>query len=213
MKQPGLFLELDSWTNWATDGEEPCLDWWPRSWWSLWAPWSYVEMGETTEGQTPLQHSTDLSFMLLWPNSILSSVKTHENTLGIYKKAPKGPSDCEKQYSLVWWTSITSIMFEVNQLCSSAAEYHPSSKVCCISSCCGAVSQRQGLIRVEEKLNAPKYWDSLNENPVQSVQNLRLAEGSPSNRTMTLNTQQEWLIDNSVNICEWPSHSLRLNPI
>ncbi len=26
------------------------------------------------------------------------------------------------------------------------------------------------------------------------------AEGSPSNRTMTINTQQEWLIDNSVNV-------------
>ncbi len=42
---------------------------------------------------------------------------------------------------------------------------------------------------------------------VQSIQNLRRAEGSPSNRTMTLNTQQEWLIDNSVNVLEWPSHS------
>ncbi len=30
------------------------------------------------------------------------------------------------------------------------------------------------FIRVEEKLNAPKYRDSLNENPVQSIQNLRL---------------------------------------
>ncbi len=29
-------------------------------------------------------------------------------------------------------------------------------------------------LRVEEKLNAPKYRDSLNENPVQSIQNLRL---------------------------------------
>ncbi len=28
--------------------------------------------------------------------------------------------------------------------------------------------------RIEEKLNAPKYWDSLYENPVQSIQNLRL---------------------------------------
>ncbi len=36
-------------------------------------------------------------------------------------------------------------------------------------------------------------------------------EGSPSNRTMTLSTQQEWLIDNSVNVLEWPSHSLGLN--
>ncbi len=32
----------------------------------------------------------------------------------------------------------------------------------------------KGHFRVEEKLNAPKYWDSLNENPVQSIQNLRL---------------------------------------
>ncbi len=30
---------------------------------------------------------------------------------------------------------------------------------------------------------------------------------------MTLRTQQEWLIDNSVNVFEWPSHSLGLNPV
>ncbi len=58
-----------------------------------------------------------------------------------------------------------------------------------------------------------KYWDSLNENPVQSIQNLRRAEGSPSNRTMNLNTQHEWLKGNSVNVLEWPSHSLGLNPV
>ncbi len=32
-------------------------------------------------------------------------------------------------------------------------------------SCCGR------LVRWEEKLNALKYWDSFNENPVQSIQN------------------------------------------
>ncbi len=32
----------------------------------------------------------------------------------------------------------------------------------------------EGLVRVEKKLSAPKYWDNLNENPVQSIQNLRL---------------------------------------
>ncbi len=37
----------------------------------------------------------------------------------------------------------------------------------------------------------------MNENPVQSIQNLRRAESLPSNRTMDLNTQQEWLIDNN----------------
>ncbi len=78
---------------------------------------------------------------------------------------------------------------------------------------CFSAAGTEGLIRVEEKLNAPKYWDNLNENPIQSIQNLRLGRGSPSNRTMNLNTQQEWLKGNSVNVLEWPSHSLRLYPI
>ncbi len=83
-----------------------------------------------TEGQTSLQHFTDLGFMLVWTNPILSSVKMHETHLELANKAPNGSSDPEKQDSLVWWTSIPSIMFEGNQLCSSPAEYHPKSKVC-----------------------------------------------------------------------------------
>ncbi len=39
---------------------------------------------------------------------------------------------------------------------------------------CFSAAGTEGHIRVEEKLNAPKYWDSLNENPVQSIQKLRL---------------------------------------
>jgi transposase len=43
-------------------------------------------------------------------------------------------------------------------------------------------------------------------------------EGSPSNRTTTLSTQSrqhrsEWLRDESLNVIEWPSLSLDLNPI
>ncbi len=51
------------------------------------------------------------------------------------------------------------------------------------------------------------------ERLVRVLKKLRRAEGLPSNRTMDLNTQQEWLIDNSVNVLEWPSQSLSLNPI
>ncbi len=54
-----------------------------------------------TEGQTSLQQSTDLGFMAVWPNSILSSVKTHENTLGLCRKAPKELSDAEKKNYMV----------------------------------------------------------------------------------------------------------------
>ncbi len=117
----------------------------------------------------------------LWPDSILSSVKIHENTLGICKNAPKGPLDSEKQNYLVWWTSILSIIFEGNQLCSSPAQYHPKSKVCW----CVFFSGRDWGTRHSKK----------------------------SSMTMTLCTQQEWLIYNSVNVHEWPSHSQSLNPI
>ncbi len=39
---------------------------------------------------------------------------------------------------------------------------------------CFSEAGTEGLIRVEEKLNAPKYWENLNENLVQSIQNLWL---------------------------------------
>ncbi len=39
------------------------------------------------------------------------------------------------------------------------------------------------------------------------------AEGLPSNRTVTLSTQQKRLIRNAENVLEWPRQSLGLNPI
>ncbi len=39
---------------------------------------------------------------------------------------------------------------------------------------CFSAAGTEGLVREKEKLNAPKYRESLNENPVQSIQNLRL---------------------------------------
>ncbi len=152
---------------------------------------------------------------LCWCGQMQSSLQwRHVKTT--WKKAPNGLSDSEKQEYLVWWTSILSIMFEGNSSAHHMQSIIP--KVKCAGGSlmlwsCSSAAGTEGLIRVEEKLNAPKYWDSLNENLVQSIQNLRRAEGSPSNRTMDLNTQQEWLIHNSVNVFEWPSHSLSLNPI
>ncbi len=78
---------------------------------------------------------------------------------------------------------------------------------------CFSEAGTEGLNRVEEMLNTQKYRDGLNENIVQSIQNLRRPEGLPSNRTMDVNTQKKWLKDNSVNVLEWPSQSLSLNPI
>ncbi len=59
--------------------------------------------------------------------------------------------------------------------------------------------------------------DILDENLLQSAQDLNWAEGLPSNKTMTLSTTakitKEWLHNNSVTVLEWPSQSPDLNPI
>ncbi len=77
---------------------------------------------------------------------------------------------------------------------------------------CFSVAETEGLVRVEEKLSAPKYW-ALMKTKSRAFRTSDWAEGSTSKRTMTLSTQQQWLIDNSVNVLEWPSHSLGLNAI
>jgi len=75
---------------------------------------------------------------------------------------------------------------EETRHCSSPAQQRPNSggsNIVC-------VFQREGLgglVRVEEKLNTVNYGGILSEDLVQSTQNW--AEGSPSNRTMTLSTQ------------------------
>ncbi len=48
-------------------------------------------------------------------------------------------------------------------------------------------------LRIEEKLSAPKYWDSLNENPVQSIQNLRQGRRfNDPKHTSSVACRQHW---------------------
>ncbi len=70
---------------------------------------------------------------------------------------------------------------------------------------CFSAAGTEGLVRVEEKLNAPKYWDywALMKTQSRAFWTLDWAEGSPSNRTMTLSTQQEWFIHNAVNVLSY----------
>ena len=74
-----------------------------------------------------------------------------------------------------------------------------------------------GLVRVEGKLIAANYRDVLNENLVQSTQDLRLGWRvifqQDHYSKHTARTTQEWLRDNSINVLEWPSQSPSLNPI
>uniref|UniRef100_A0A9J8AJQ7 Tc1-like transposase DDE domain-containing protein n=1 Tax=Cyprinus carpio carpio TaxID=630221 RepID=A0A9J8AJQ7_CYPCA len=74
-------------------------------------------------------------------------------------------------------------------------------------------------LQVEGTLSAAKYRDSLNENPVQSIQKLRLDADFIFQQDLapahTAKSTKIWLNDhdNSVNVLEWPSQSLGLNSV
>ena len=73
------------------------------------------------------------------------------------------------------------------------------------------------LVRMKGKMNAQKYRDILDDNLLQSAQNLRLGlkftfqqDNDPKH---TAKPTQEWLWDKSLNVLELPSQSPDLNPI
>ncbi len=115
--------------------------------------------------------------MAVWQDSILSSGKTHENTLGMCKKHLKDPQTLRNK---ILWSDESQFQTSCLKETSSAHYLQRTiPKVRCAGSSlmlwgCFSAAVTERLIRVEENLNAPKYWDSLNENLVQSIQNLRL---------------------------------------
>ena len=85
-------------------------------------------------------------------------------------------------------------------------------------SCCGDVSAAGigRLVMIKEKMNGGKYRKILDENLLQSTQDLRLGrrftfqqENDPKH---TAKTTQEWLQDQSLNVLAWPSQNPDLNP-
>ncbi len=123
-----------------------------------------MEIGETYRRTniTATLHRSGLYGGVAKLNPLLS-----ENTLGIWKNK-------------ILWSD--EPQFQTSCLKETSSAHHLQStipKVKCAGSSlmlwgCFSAAGTEGLVRVEEKLNAPKYSDSLNENPVQSIQNLRL---------------------------------------
>ncbi len=88
------------------------------------------------------------------------------------------------------------------------------------ASCCGGVFSAAGtgrLVAIEGKMNAAKYRDILDENLLQSAQDLRLSRRftfqQDNDPKHTAKIMKEWLHNNSVTVLEWPSQSPDLNPI
>ncbi len=107
----------------------------------------------------------------------LFSVDTWKHTWNLQKKHLKDPQTVRNN---ILWSD--EPQFQTSCLKETSSAHHLQStnpKVKCAGSSlmlwgCFSAAGTEGNVRVEEKVNAPKYWDSLNENPVQSIQNLRL---------------------------------------
>ncbi len=73
------------------------------------------------------------------------------------------------------------------------------------------------LVAIEGKMNAAKYRDILDENLLQSAQDLRLGRRftfqQDNDPKHTAKITKEWLHNNSVTVLEWPRQSPDLNPI
>ena len=82
---------------------------------------------------------------------------------------------------------------------------------------CFSAAGTEKLVRMEGKMNGGKYRKILDEILLQSCQDLRLGKRftfqQDNDRTQTAKKMQEWLWNKSMNVLEWPSQSLDLNPI
>ena len=80
------------------------------------------------------------------------------------------------------------------------------------ASCYGDVFIGRGI---EGKMNGAKYREILDENLLQSAQDLRLGRrfSFQQDPKHTAKSTQEWLQDKSLNVLEWPSLSPDLNPV
>ncbi len=82
---------------------------------------------------------------------------------------------------------------------------------------CFSAARTGRLVAIEGKMNSAKYRDILDENLLQSAQDLRLGRRftfqQDNDPKHTAKITKEWLHNNSVTVLEWPSQSPDLNPI
>jgi hypothetical protein len=113
---------------------------------------------------------------------------------------------------ILWSDKTKTELFGLN------AKRHAWRKAGIIIPCgCFSAAGTGRLVRIEGKMNGAKYREILDENLLQSTQDLKLGRRFTFQKDIepkhTAKTMQEWLWDKSLNVLEWPSQSLDLNPI
>ncbi len=87
LEQPGLFLELASWPNWAIDGERLWLEWWQRTWWLLYLSFIIIYADQINLQKDKHHCNTPPIWDLCWCGQMQSSPQwRHMKTHGICKK-------------------------------------------------------------------------------------------------------------------------------
>jgi hypothetical protein len=73
------------------------------------------------------------------------------------------------------------------------------------------------LVRIEGKMNGATYREILDQNLLQSAQDLRQGRRFTFQQVINpkhiVKTTQEWLWDQSLNVLEWPRQSPDMKPI
>lgn len=154
-EQPRLFLDWPSSQTEQLGKKDLDMSSRPITWWSHW--------------MSSRDHVWRWEKLLEWQPSL-------EQWFGLYGRVAtwRHQKDCEKQDSLVWWTSFSSVMSRENQslltTCTIPSQW--GSKV--------SSSRVWGTVRIEEK-----SWMQLNS--ATSLMNTQ--DPRPFSRTMTLSTQ------------------------
>ena len=150
--------------------------------------------------------------MVEWPDGSHSSVK---GTTPLLEFAKRHLKDSQTMRNKILWSDETKIeLFGLN------AKRHvcrkPGGGSIMLWGCFSAAGTGR-LVAIEGKMNAAKYRDILDENLLQSAQDLRLGQRftfqQDNDPKHTAKITKEWLHNNSVTVLEWPSQSPDLNPI
>uniref|UniRef100_A0AAZ3RD84 Uncharacterized protein n=1 Tax=Oncorhynchus tshawytscha TaxID=74940 RepID=A0AAZ3RD84_ONCTS len=145
------------------------------------------------EEQPSLQHSNNKAFMVEWPDGSHSSVKRHMTaSLEFAKRYLK---DSQTMRNNILWSDEPKIELfgpnakrQVWRKAGTIATVKHGGGSIMLWGCFSAAGTGR-LVRIEGKMNGAKYREILDEYLLQSTQDLRLGEGSASNRIMTLRTQ------------------------
>ena len=198
-------------------GRRSWLGRWPRTRWSLWQSsrvplWSWENL---PEGQPSQQHST----IQARQKPLLS--KRH--TTACLEFSKRHLNDSQIMRNKILWSDETKIeLFGLNakrhvwrKPGTITAMKHGGGRIMLWG--CFSEAGTGRLVRIERKMNGAKYREILDENLLQGAQDLRLGWRftfqQDNNPKHTAKTTQEWLWDKSLNVIEWPSQSLDLNPI